>query len=61
VARDELLLRDYVLSATAESDLTFVRTFVLFVSLERNESRRAGFLPGRLIDSFLQSSIMYLI
>jgi len=29
--------------------------------LERNESRRAGFLPGRLIDSFLRSSIMYLI
>jgi len=32
-----------VTEPTAESDLTFVRTFVLFVSLERNESRRASF------------------
>lgn len=36
-----------------ESDLTFVRTFVLFVSLERDESRRASFSRrAGLIDSF---------
>lgn len=43
---------------TTESDLTFVRTFVLFVSLERNESRPASFFfffffyRAELIDSF---------